>query len=1720
MGDAAGVMADASGNGRDGVHDDANTSPVATLVPGAGGGATAYNGSLGTSTVTSATWMDTTTVTAEAWVTMTNTSGEHWIAGRDNNGADLRWRLDTSGSDIRWIVNVSGTLRSATATGAHVANTPYHVVGTYDGTTLRLYKNGVEVANAAFTGAIPVTGTREIRYGQASTGAGPLSGTIDEAAVYGTALPADRIWAHYSTGKNFTPYQNAVLVDRPLAYYRLGEASGTTLVDSSGYGRDGTWEVAPAAFGRPGLIVGDADTAVEYSGSTLATVFNASWMNSTYLTVEYWITPDAANIGLVSRDDSGFDRVWRTFLDSSRRIDFAVWNQAGTVYQNITTQTLTLGQTYHIACTFDGTAVKVYINGRLSRSVAATGTMIATVSEPLSVGKGSSNIRMDGVMDEVAVYGTALSATRVLDHYDIGAGSPPLPIIEYNAVLAGGTPAVVPMVRVPAVGDIVLAVAKSNRSSGGRTITGVTGMGATWALGYQGTRTGVWVGTGATTAGDVTITMSGTSGVAASVYTLRGVATTVTGAEVIDASAPAGEEPGAALTAANGQFVIDSSVATTSAITAFPSTALPTTGWDSEPNSSVIQTTNYGEKYRIPSGAATSHRLDTTLSITAGFANAILVIGDGAALPEVNADLSGSGVFTAAVVAVHVVTASLTGSGSLAATARVLGPNLHPDPQYVTGDGWFFGTQTSSLPAGLPPGYTTGAYVDHDGTNPETGKGFLAYGPTPVESGRPIMVAAWVRAVADVDWSGRVEAEFSMVTDTDTWDDYDYVTPRRIAQHTDGWTWAEWTLDTIDPTHPYVNIDFWAFLTGGVAGPPVGKVRVYATGVEIRQQVSPAAPLTGSGSFTATVEPGAPEVAAPFTGSGSFTATVETAPEVAAALTGTGELAAETLVVEVVIASMAGSGVLSATAVEVVVPAIAAQLTGTGVLSAVTEMIAPWQGTADTHNRAGGRSRDGSAAAVWEPPVVMPPTTAQVQPLAYDVAAAFGPVTVVGTQPSYDVTTAAVPRTRTRVLVGGKDVTYYRGVTTPSPAYQLIAPLLYGPATLALPQVSAVFEEPGVGRLRWLRKGAPVTVQRVNAAGVVVATDYRGIVVAFNADGRNLSVEIGGQASGRAALTNKQVPIFRAVRDIGALAYDGITNLGLQFKPRLGPTTGIRLARFGGMSRLDYLNELCAKAQDRDGTQWTIMPNAAGVYRLSRKDTTTVHATIYLDDAAWAVGSLRRDIAEEPNRIYMTGVAPDGQRLRNAVYPGLNQGPAAPYPMADDSAFGVGTTNADTDTGDGISVMVQRLRVVKYLDRADTPGGYDTNTMRAIKALQDEAGLPETGVMNVATWDALFDLTATGYSLRDARIEPMAQRTVVRKWRLTATGALASRNPDHNAKVVPVDLNVDTGLGFTNEQLREWARTELTAGDNWVGTIALITGAVVAGEHTPGDPITTADVLPARSLKPGMNVWAPQFMGGTLFHVASVAVAENGGVSLAVDTRARDTMKVWQIIERNRESRHHPARAWIEQHRSSTMTKDGMGEWDAAGGVIEAVACEARQWTVFAVPAGQEGTIRSIRVRTDQPAEFAMAVFGRKVTRAWLAARVPAPLTVAGGKKWESEKVRNRLDDRFLLYAAGTSEQPCGYSPGKKHHKSTEAEEPNPEYAPDADENDTGTDDEKVVTVTTTESWGRLTGKHEDDAGVSYHTFADPVVYVAVWVDRDTVVQGGRILWNQLEAGS
>lgn len=746
----------------------------------------------------------------------------------------------------------------------------------------------------------------------------------------------------------------------------------------------------------------------------------------------------------------------------------------------------------------------------------------------------------------------------------------------------------------------------------------------------------------------------------------------------------------------------------------------------------------------------------------------------------------------------------------------------------------------------------------------------------------------------------------------------------------------------------------------------------------------------------------------------------------------------------------------------------------------VFEPTLPDIGTPEV-NRTGSWVRDNIGEALWTPAVVTSPFA---QPQQVVKAQAFTAPVVTGTRTTVTPTYATEDAHRDRLVVGGKDVTYWRDVPTPTPDFQWIQPLGYGTATFTLPQAVTPFETPGVGELSWLRKGAPVLIQRVDrATNTVVATDYRGIVIAFNLSGNELTVECGGDAVGRAALLDKQMMLIQNRADAGAIVAYIIRSLRLRHQPVNGAVTGIPLIQWGGGGMLDYLNEVVAKMTTLDGDQWTVMPDADGVYETTLKDLTTIHGTVYLDDAR-VKGDLRSDMAEEPNRVFASGVTPEGMVVKFGAYPGLIQGEAAPYPMNDLSHFGVGTTDADTDTGDGVTIMGWMLHVTGYLDGRPGYGTYDAEVGEAIKDLKREAELsPVNSTMTPQAWRALFNLSATGYTLRKIRIEPAAATSAVRQWRLSSNGSIIARNPGFDPTVIPVDRTIAMGAGFSRAQIRQWARAELSTGAHWRGTIEITTGAIVAGDHTPGTPI--ASILRARDIRPGMNLRLPLFAGGITVHVAGVSINDQGrNVTLAVDTRPGDTLPVWAAIQRDRENRDTVHRSFNKQRRAASLERENT--FDEVGGRITPLRLK-EGWNVFPVVAKQAGTIERLRMELSPAREFVVAVFGRRITLKRLRAVTDAPLSATGSKRWTSEAVNRRLHNKHtMLYVAGSDEDPCGYSPGRKSEGDA------------------------------------LTGRWEDDASFPFVTYVNDtdrgsVLWVAVWVGAATTLQGGRIMWPSAE---
>jgi hypothetical protein len=205
LGDASGTTAaDSSGNGRNGTYSGGPTLGGASLLTSdPSNTAVTFDGV--DDRVTIADTTDLTSFTVEAWI-KTSTNGTI-IARRDGAGTNFLFSLEINSGNIRAIVrNSSGTQMIVTGTNV-TDNAVHHVALTYNGSNVRVFKDGVRVGLDFLSGALS-TADRMLEvgvYGSDATAFNRFTGTIDEVAYYSTALADARITAHYTAGTAAPP---------------------------------------------------------------------------------------------------------------------------------------------------------------------------------------------------------------------------------------------------------------------------------------------------------------------------------------------------------------------------------------------------------------------------------------------------------------------------------------------------------------------------------------------------------------------------------------------------------------------------------------------------------------------------------------------------------------------------------------------------------------------------------------------------------------------------------------------------------------------------------------------------------------------------------------------------------------------------------------------------------------------------------------------------------------------------------------------------------------------------------------------------------------------------------------------------------------------------------------------------------------------------------------------------------------------------------------------------------------------------------------------------------------------------------------------------------------------------------------------------------------------------------------------------------------------------
>jgi hypothetical protein len=193
-----------------------------------------------------------------------------------------------------------------------------------------------------------------------------------------------------------------------VAAYGFNEGSGSTVADASGNGHTGTisgatWTTA-GKFGRA-LVFDGVNDLVSIADSNLLDLTSG-------MTLMAWVSPTGGLSG------------WRNII--KKEVDSYFLNAhtpsggpggGGTIGSCCPVisagPALVLNTWTHVALTYDGSALRLYRNGTLVATQAATGT-IQPSALPLRIGGDAVyGEHVQGRIDEVRIYNRALTASEI-----------------------------------------------------------------------------------------------------------------------------------------------------------------------------------------------------------------------------------------------------------------------------------------------------------------------------------------------------------------------------------------------------------------------------------------------------------------------------------------------------------------------------------------------------------------------------------------------------------------------------------------------------------------------------------------------------------------------------------------------------------------------------------------------------------------------------------------------------------------------------------------------------------------------------------------------------------------------------------------------------------------------------------------------------------------------------------------------------------------------------------------------------------------------------------------------------------------------------------------------------------------------------------------------------------------------------------------------------------
>lgn len=205
------------------------------------------------------------------------------------------------------------------------------------------------------------------------------------------------------------------------AAYGFEEGAGSNVIDASGNGNNGA--IAPNASRTTS---GRFGSGIAFDGTSGYVDLDTIDVGGSALTVSMWVYPQSdtlADARLAAKARGLSDIFWVVGLNSQRRVRFELKTTTGGA-SLFSAPNLTLDAWNHVAVTYDGAQMRIFINGAQSAVSAKTGNLLVDNTVPVWLGDipGPDRKVLRGRIDEVRIYGIAQTSTQIAADRDTPIG--------------------------------------------------------------------------------------------------------------------------------------------------------------------------------------------------------------------------------------------------------------------------------------------------------------------------------------------------------------------------------------------------------------------------------------------------------------------------------------------------------------------------------------------------------------------------------------------------------------------------------------------------------------------------------------------------------------------------------------------------------------------------------------------------------------------------------------------------------------------------------------------------------------------------------------------------------------------------------------------------------------------------------------------------------------------------------------------------------------------------------------------------------------------------------------------------------------------------------------------------------------------------------------------------------------------------------------------------